>query len=105
LGCGVLTWASNCQSRGEPVMVDHTPKGSTFVASSPDEVNHTEKETLPILEKYNTTRARVSLSQMGSSDILKTQYLADKECGFIKLCVLTTSKNQPLLNAVLLGPV
>jgi hypothetical protein len=43
----------------------------------------------------------VSLSQMGSYDILKTQYLADKECGFIKLCVLTTSKNQPL-NAVCL---
>ena len=47
----------------------------------------------------------MSLSQMGSSDILKTQYLADKGCGFIKLCVLTTSKNQPPLNAVLLGPV
>lgn len=33
LGCGLLTWATYCQSRGQPVMVDHILTAKTLVGS------------------------------------------------------------------------
>lgn len=69
LGWVVDWWLGlwNCQSRGQPVMVDHTLTVTAqllYAPSSPDQANHIKKKLLPVLNKYIYIRAKLGLYQV-----------------------------------------